>query len=98
MIRVVYEWAVEPDQIEAFRQAWQATTQGIHETVEGGRGSFLLQAVGRPGRILTIARWDSLAQWEAFWQGADPQQMSAMRQLGTRVSVTAFEEFSDFTV
>jgi len=98
MIRVFYEWSVKPEHIDAFRAAWQDTTCRIHDSVEGARGSFLLEDVERPGRILTIARWDSLAQWQAFWQGADPAAMSPMRRLGTRLSVKAFEEFADFTV
>jgi len=98
MIRVIYEWRVESDNIPAFREAWKNTTTIIHETVDGARGSFLLQEDGNPGKILTIARWDSLEAWQAFWKSENPPEMLKMRELGERVSVTAYDEFADCTV
>lgn len=70
----------------------------IHEPVDGARGSFLLQEEGNPGKILTIARWDSLKDWKAFWKSENPQEMLAMRNLGERISVRAYDEFADYTV
>lgn len=98
MIRIIYEWQVEPDNIAAFRETWQHTTTTIHQSVTGARGSFLLQKLGEPGRILTIARWDSLEHWQAFWQSKNPQAMQGLRALGTLISFTPFDEFADYTV
>ena len=98
MIRVVYEWQVEAAGIAAFREAWQQVTARIHETVPGARGSLLIQQVDDPGRILTVARWDSLEDWQAFWQAENPPQMVRLRELGQRLSATAYDEYADFTV
>lgn len=98
MIRVIYEWQVKSENILAFREAWKQTTTMIHESVDGARGSFLLQEGGNPCRILTVARWDSLEDWHAFWQSENPLQMLKMRDLGERISVTAYDEFADYTV
>lgn len=98
MIRVIYQWQVPQDNIPAFQQAWKQTTTLIHETVPGARGSFLLQDHADPGKILTIARWDSIEDWQAFWEAENPPQMLRMRELGQRVSVSSFDEFDDVTV
>ena len=98
MIRIVYVWQVKPEHIAAFRDAWQRATTMIHEAIAGARGSFLLQSKGDPGRILTVARWDSFEAWEAFWNTANPREMFEMRALGERVCVTAYDEVGDFTV
>lgn len=98
VIRVIYEWQVDSRNIDAFREAWQKTTTMIHESVPGARGSFLLQEEGNAGRILTVARWDSLEDWQAFWKSEDPPEMLQMRELGKRISVKAYQEFADCTV
>jgi heme-degrading monooxygenase HmoA len=98
VIRIVYEWRVKPDDIAAFLEAWEKTTKTIHESVEGARGSFLLRDVDNPGKILTIARWDSVEHWQAFWQSENPTEMLRMRALAERISVTAYDEFADYTV
>ncbi|MCP5420296.1 MAG: antibiotic biosynthesis monooxygenase [Gammaproteobacteria bacterium] len=98
MIRVLYEWQVRPENLSAFREAWKRTTTMIHESVEGARGSFLLQEKANPGKVLTIARWDSLEAWQAFWKADNPPQMLEMRDLGERISVTVYDEFADYTV
>ena len=98
MIRVVYVWHVIPEKIPAFRDAWRLATTMIHESVDGARGSFLLQQADNPGRILTIARWDSLEAWQSFWKAENPPEMLRMRELGERISVTAYDEYADFTV
>ncbi len=97
MVRVIYEWQVNAENISAFREAWKQTTTMIHKSVRGARGSFLVQEVDKPGKILTIARWDSLADWQAFWESENPREMSRMRELGRRISVTAYDEFADYT-
>ena len=98
MIRVIYQWQVPPENLSAFQQAWKQTTTSIHETVSGARGSFLLQDHADPGKILTIARWDSREDWQAFYEAENPPQMLRMRELGERVSVTSYDEFEDVTV
>lgn len=47
--------------------------------------------------MLTVAKWDSVESWKAFWSGENPAQMVGMRALGERVSVTHYEEVEDFT-
>ncbi|MCP5158940.1 MAG: antibiotic biosynthesis monooxygenase [Gammaproteobacteria bacterium] len=98
MVRVIYEWQVKAADISAFHDAWKQTTTMIHESVKGARGSFLVQEVDNPGKILTIARWDSLEDWRAFWKSENPREMLKMRDLGKRISVTAYDEFADYTV
>lgn len=98
MIRIIYEWKVEPSNVPAFQKAWRETTCRIHDSVKGARGSFLLQENDDPGKILTIARWDTVEDWKAFWKGENPQEMQKMRSLGERISVKVYDEFADFTV
>lgn len=98
MIRVIYEWQVKAENISGFCDAWKQATTVIHESVEGARGSFLLQEEGNPGNILTIARWDSMEDWQAFWKTENPKEMLRMRDLGERISVKTYGEFSDYTV
>lgn len=98
MVRVIYRWSVDQASLPAFLDAWRVTTRRIHSTVEGARGSFLLQEPGDPGEILTIARWDTVEDWRAFWKAEDPEEMRGMRSLGERVEVAVYDEFGDFTV
>lgn len=98
MIRIIYEWRVESSNLDRFQETWRQTTTGIHETVPGARGSFLLLDDSDASRILTIARWDSVEDWKAFWGSSDPNQMQPMRELGERISVKVYNEAGDFTV
>ncbi len=97
MARVVYRWRVAPNDFEAFRDAWRATTNRIHETVPGARGSFMLRSSDDEALVVTVAKWDSLAAWEDFWGASNPPEMEVMRRLGERVSVESFEEIEDHT-
>ena len=97
MIRIIYSWQVEPENLELFIQTWKKTTNKIHEEVQGARGSFMLQGDEDAREIKTIARWDSLEDWKRFWQGSNPSQMRSMHDLGERVSVEIFKEIDDFT-
>ena len=97
MVRVVYRWQVPPEDFGAFTHTWRTTTNGIHATVPGAQGSFLLRSVDDPSEVLTIAKWDSFDAWREFWGNQNPEAMQRMRQLGTRVSVQAFEEIEDHT-
>lgn len=97
MIRVIYRWRVEPQNFDAFRNTWRETTNHIHDTVPGARGSFLLRSQDDGSSVLTIAKWDSMESWQRFFGEQNPAQMAAMRALGERVSVRAFEEVEDQT-
>ena len=97
MIRIIYHWKVPPENLEQFVATWKQTTNKIHREVKGARGSFMLKGKADPTDIKTIARWDALEDWKAFWQESKPGQMQQMHQLGERVSVEVFEEVDDFT-
>ncbi|MBW7470805.1 antibiotic biosynthesis monooxygenase family protein [Marinobacter sp. F4218] len=88
---------VAPDNFEAFKETWRATTNCIHETVPGALGSFMPRASESAEEILTLARWESLDSWRKFWQGQNKKQMEGMRQLGKRLSVECYEEVEDHT-
>lgn len=97
MFRIVYTWQVEPEDFETFRHEWRITTNRIHETVKGARGSFMIRLVDNPSEVVTIAKWDSLEDWQTFWGNSNPEQMQTMKSLGKRISVEAFEEIEDHT-
>ncbi|MEM8894631.1 MAG: antibiotic biosynthesis monooxygenase [Bacteroidota bacterium] len=97
MIRVVYQWHVEPEQFQEFKETWTHTTNNIHETVSGALGSFMIKSIENPKEVITIAKWESLQAWKDFWGTADPAAMEAMGKLGKRISAKAFEEVDDFT-
>ena len=97
MIRVIYRWQVDPENFEEFKRVWSTTTNQIHKSVPGARGSFMLQACESASEVLTVARWDSLESWKAFWGNTNPEEMKAMRILGKRISVEAYDEIEDYT-
>ena len=97
MIRIIYSWKVEPEKLDLFIETWKRTTNQIHEDVKGARGSFMLQNDKDFREIKTIARWDSLNDWEKFWNKSKPSQMRTMHELGERISVEIFREVDDFT-
>ncbi|MEM6301794.1 MAG: antibiotic biosynthesis monooxygenase [Pseudomonadota bacterium] len=97
MVRVVYRWRVANEDFPAFREAWQAATNRIHETVPGALGSFMLRAFDDQSEVITIAKWTSREAWERFWDQADPRAMRTMRTLGERLSAELFEEIEDYT-
>ncbi len=97
MVRVVYRWQVAPENFEAFRKNWRAATNRIHDTVAGALGSFMLRSAENESEVITVAKWDSLESWQAFFADQNPEQMQAMRALGERISVQAYEEIEDHT-
>ena len=97
MVRVIYRWQVAPQNFEQFRDTWRATTNHIHEAVPGAKGSFMLRSGEDPSVVLTVAKWDSLESWKDFWGTSNPEAMTAMKKLGNRISVEAFEEVEDHT-
>ncbi len=98
MIRVIYRWKVNPEDETKFRAAWVKTTTGIRERTPGARGSMLLQNQQEPTEFITMARWDRLEDWQAFWGETSSADMEVMHALAERVSVEAFEEIEDHTV
>ena len=97
MVRVVYRWQVLPQNFDAFRGTWRITTNRIHETVPGAQGSFMMRSIGNESEVITVAKWDSLAEWEKFWGNKDPEEMKGMGALGKRIAVETFEEVEDYT-
>lgn len=65
-VRIIYRWQVAPENFEAFQETWRATTNHIHDTVPGAKGSFLLRSSESPTEVLTVAKWDNLASWTKF--------------------------------
>ena len=98
MIQVIYRWEVPPENRTAFLAAWEKTTKAIREKTQGARGSFCIVSLERPTEILTVAKWDELAQWQAFVATAKSDSMREMHALGRQVSHDAFEQVADFTV
>ncbi|MEO1054759.1 MAG: antibiotic biosynthesis monooxygenase [Bacteroidota bacterium] len=97
MVRVIYRWDVPVENFEAFEKTWRSTTNRIHESVEGALGSFMLRSLENENEVITIAKWDSLASWQNFWGNENPEEMTAMRKLGKRISAEVFEEIDDHT-
>ncbi|MFP1680279.1 antibiotic biosynthesis monooxygenase family protein [Alloalcanivorax sp. C16-2] len=97
MIRVVYRWRVAEEDFPRFREAWAHTTNRIHETVPGALGSFMLRGPEDKTEVLTVAKWDAMESWKAFWGAESPSQMVGMREIGERLSVTVYDEIEDFT-
>ena len=78
MIRVVYRWRVAEEDFPRFREAWTHTTNRIHETVPGALGSFMLRGPEDKTEVLTVAKWDAMESWKAFWGAENPSQMVGM--------------------
>ena len=97
MIRVVYCWKVEEENFANFQEIWSRTTNGIHETVPGALGSFMLRSAVDKTEVMTVAKWDSMESWKEFWGSENPSEMVEMRKIGERISATAYDEIDDFT-
>ena len=95
MIRVVYTWEVSKENFKDFLETWRSTTNYIHENVKGALGSFMLRSPENQSEVVTIAKWESYKSWKNFFSGDNPEEMKAMRELGTRVSVEVFDEIED---
>ncbi|WP_320034421.1 antibiotic biosynthesis monooxygenase [Halarcobacter sp.] len=97
MIRVIYKWRVEKEDFDAFKEAWSIATNKIHETTKGARGSFMIKSFEDETLISTVARWDNLEQWKAFWTIKPPKEMEKMRKIAEFISSEAYEEIEDYT-
>lgn len=98
MIRVVYKWKVKKEDEAKFKAAWAKTTTAIRASTPGARGSFMLQSHQEPTEFITIARWDKLEDWQAFWDASHPPEMETLHTLAERLSVESFEEIEDHTI
>lgn len=83
--------------MKQFQREWSIATNLIHNTVAGALGSVMLQDAEQQNQVLTIAKWDSMSSWQAFWGMETPPEMSNMHKLGKRLSATAYDELGDFT-
>lgn len=97
MFHVIYKWSVPSESKDAFLESWQQTTNHIHETVEGALGSFCIEAADDPQIILTIAKWQTREQWEAFIDTAKTGPMKNMHRLAQRISAEGFYQLGDQT-
>jgi len=98
MIRVLYTWSVPAERSEAFRSAWRKTTRNIHQTVDGALGSFCLAGIDDRDEVLTVALWESEAQWRRFIQTAKTDSMKSLHDLAEQISVKAYTQVGDETV
>jgi len=95
VVFIIYEWSVSRENRQQFLKVWSVTTQAIHRSVEGALGSFCLGAVNDPETIMTIAKWESLEQWELFIQSAKTESMKGLHDIGTLLSSRAFNELGN---
>jgi len=98
MIRVIYRWSVPHDRLGEFQAVWQDVTRGIHKTTDGARGSFCIQNIDDPSEVLTVALWDSEAQWRAFIPTARSTSMKRLHEIGTQLSATPYVQLGDETI
>ncbi len=97
MFHVVYKWFVPSKNKSAFLKSWEQTTNHIHETVDGALGSFCIEAVDDTNTLMTIARWHSREQWEAFIGTAKTGPMRKMHTFAKQISVDGYYELGDHT-
>ena len=98
MIRVIYRWRVQKAEQEKFRAAWAKATTAIRESISGARGSVMLQSHQDPDEFITIARWDKVEDWQAFWTDSSRTEMQDMHAMAERLSADVFEEVADHTI
>lgn len=97
MARVIYNWHVTPNNQESFIAAWKAATNTIHQSVPGAKGSFMLKNIENQMDIKTVAKWDSLEDWKAFWDNRNSTQMQSMHLFGKLISTEKYLEVDDYT-
>ena len=76
----------------------QESGDAIRESTSGARGSFMLRSLQDPTLFITVARWDSIDAWHAFWQDSSRPEMNEMHALADRLSEEAFDEVADHTI
>src|SRR5688572_12999723 len=104
MIRVLYRWRISTGREQAFGQAWSTVTRIVQATIKGARGSVLLRDHGEPSQFVAVARWDTLADWQAFHDNHQtilPDAREAIRvmkeaSVGGRASCVIFDEIDEY--
>ncbi|MBO9998714.1 MAG: antibiotic biosynthesis monooxygenase [Cyanobacteria bacterium SID2] len=96
-VRVIDRWRVRTHCEAAFVQAWTNATTLIRDTVPGARCSLLLRCQVDSQLFLSIARWDSLEDWENFWKGDPPdsEAFATMHATSHLLSREVFYEIED---
>lgn len=97
MFHVIYKWSVPSENKNVFLKNWEQTTNHIHKTVEGALGSYCIESADDPNIILTIAKWHTQEQWEAFIGTAKTGPMKSMHDLADRISAEGYHELGDQT-
>jgi len=98
MVRIIYRWRVQEADQSKFKAAWANATTAIRDSTVGARGSVLLQSHRDPTEYITIARWDKIEDWQAFWEDSSRTEMQVMHSLAKHLSDEAYEEIEDHTV
>ena len=98
MIRVIYQWDIEPERLKEFETIWRRTTRSIHDSTAGALGSFCLQSAEDPRTVLTVALWEHEEQWKRFIETARGTSMKDLHAIGTQISATAYHQIGDETV
>ena len=75
MVRIFYTWRVQKADESEFRAEWVKATTAIKNSTVGARGSVLLRSHQDPTEFITIARWDKLEDWRAFWEDSTRTEM-----------------------
>ena len=99
MIRIIYRWRVDPENLSRFESVWRNMTRSIHADVAGALGSFCLQELEDPTTVLTVALWESEAQWRAFMGDSDKApRMSPLHEIAEQLTATPYKQLGDETV
>ena len=98
MIRVIYQWKIDPARQQEFVSAWQLATRTIHHDIPGAMGSFCLETIGAPDQVLTVALWQSEEDWRAFIPNARNGPMASIHKIGELISITPYQQLGDETV
>lgn len=77
MIRVIERWRIRHGMDEKFRAAWERAAKAVKASVDGARGTMLLQSGDDPTEYIAFGRWESLEQWNNFRRGAHPDPGAA---------------------
>lgn len=86
---VVFRHRVSPGDEEGFVQAWSRCKQRIQARAPGAREAVLLRRADAPGEFVTATRWDSHADWLAFWgcgRVADPEGDPRLNEVWVEVA------------
>lgn len=97
MIRVLYRFKVAINHEDAFVESWSRATEEFREEVPGAFGSQLFRSRENSGEFVSLARWSSWEEWEAFRRGVSPARdaVTRMASVSELVSTETLEEVKD---